>query len=680
LNEKKLGQAINERRTNANARTAAIIDIPVVFHIVTNNQATVSDAMIQAQLDTLNKDWGGMNADSSKIPAAFKALFGKSNLRFCLARRTPGNTPSNGINRVTTTTTSNGEIGDPVKYTSKGGADAWDQLRFVNFWIVRFSDPNNLGYATYPFGTPENSPPGAYPPGDQGIVVASGTLPGGNFAPYNKGRTLTHEVGHYFWLRHPNGDVNCGNDFPNTPGIDDTPLQRDLTIGCPTGVINSGCAGALNPPGRMYQNFMDYTDDACMAMFTKGHNIRSEQALDTYRPTLKISNGCTPVSLPARDLRPVAFVEPFPFICEPASARPIVQITTLGGDTVKSLTINYTVNSGALTTLTFPANLVYGQSANFTLNTVNFTTGNNIIKLYTSQPNGLADGVPANDTLTFNVRILTPQIAPLVEGFESVLFPPVEWDILQQPVDAITWQRTTRAGKNSSASAYMDNFKYAANNRVDNLITPLITYSGADSVFLKFDLAAATYSFPGSTAVPLDTLEVLATLDCGKTFTSIYKKWGFELQTIGNPNSQNLTEFYPNNSQWRTDSINVTGLLGSSNKVRFAFRNTTNFENNIFIDNVNFRTKVLPARLKQDGFLINPSPFTNSFAIQSFNVTDLKAYAVYNGVGQLVKTKSYTGRAENFIEINMQNQPAGVYTVKVFYSNRTISRKVIKVN
>ena len=252
--------------------------------------------------------------------------------------------------------------------------------------------------------------------------------------------------------------------------------------------------------------------------------------------------------------------------------------------------------------------------------------------------------------------------------------------ILQQPVDAITWQRTTRAGKNSSASAYMDNFKYAANNRIDNLITPLIAYSGADSVFLKFDLAAVTYSFPGSTAIPLDTLEVLATLDCGKTFTSIYKKWGFELQTIGNPNSQNLTEFYPNNSQWRTDSINVTTLLGSTNKVRFAFRNTTNFENNIFIDNVNFRTKVLPASLKQNGFLINPSPFTNSFAIQSFNVTDLKAYAIYNGVGQLVKTRSYTGRAENFIEINMQNQPAGMYTVKLFYSNRTISRKVIKVN
>jgi hypothetical protein len=300
--------------------------------------------------------------------------------------------------------------------------------------------------------------------------------------------------------------------------------------------------------------------------------------------------------------------------------------------------------------------------------------------VYTSQPNGLPDEKPLNDTLVYTFRVLTPVEAPLVEGFESPAFPPNEWEITQQPEDGITWQRTTQAGKNSTASAYMDNFDYAANNRIDDLITPLIIYSGADSVFFKFDIAAATYSFPGSTAIPLDTLQVLVTTDCGKTFTSIYKKWGVELQTLNDPNSQNLKEFIPNNFQWRTDSINVTSIIGSANSVRFVFRNTTNFENNIYIDNVNFRTKVLPAKLKETGFLINPSPFTNSFAIQSFNVTDLKAYAVYNSIGQLIKSKTFTGRADNFIEVNMQNQPSGVYVVKLIYSNRTVSQRVIKIN
>jgi hypothetical protein len=683
-NEKKLGQVISERiiqhRENQNARTAAIITIPIVFHVVTNNQASVTNAMILAQLDTLNKDWAGLNADSAKLPAAFKPLFGKSNIRFCLARRTPDDQPTNGIHRVTTDVMSDGSIGDAVKYTSKGGTDAWDPLRFVNVWVVRFTNSSNLGYATYPIGTPENSPPGSYPISDQGIVIAAGTLPGGNIAPYNLGRTLTHEAGHYFWLRHITGDINCGNDFPNTPGIDDTPAQSDLTLGCPSGVVATGCAASSNPAGRMYQNYMDYTDDACMALFTKGQNIRSELALDMYRTTLKSSNGCIPVNLANRDAKPVAFIEPRLTVCDPNNVKPVVQVINLGNDTIKSININYSINNSAFVTLNFTTNIGYDQFANFTLNATSFNRGNNVIKVYTSQPNGLPDEKPLNDTLVYTFRVLTPVEAPLVEGFESPAFPPNEWEITQQPEDGITWQRTTQAGKNSTASAYMDNFDYAANNRIDDLITPLIIYSGADSVFFKFDIAAATYSFPGSTAIPLDTLQVLVTTDCGKTFTSIYKKWGVELQTLNDPNSQTLTEFIPNNFQWRTDSINVTSLLGSANSVRFAFRNTTNFENNIYIDNVTFRTKVLPAKLKETGFLINPSPFTNSFAIQSFNVTDLRAYAVYSSIGQLIKSKTFTGRADNFIEVNMQNQPSGIYIVKLIYSNRTVSQRVIKIN
>jgi hypothetical protein len=399
-----------------------------------------------------------------------------------------------------------------------------------------------------------------------------------------------------------------------------------------------------------------------------------------YRPTLKNSDGCTPVNLPVRDIRPVSFIEPFPFLCEPASLTPIIQIESLGRDTVRTFAVNYTINNGPVTSIVFNSNLTYGTAQNLTLNNSNFVSGNNIIKLFTTQPNGMADVNTGNDTLVFNVRTLTPVNAPFTEGFEGLQFPPPEWDITQQPVDAVTWQRTTRAGKNSIASAFMDNFRYPANNRIDNLITPLINYSGADSVFLKFDLAAATYSFPGSTAIALDTLEVLATTDCGKTFTSIYKKWGFELQTLGNPNAQTLLEFYPNVAQWRTDSINVTRLLGTANRVRFAFKNTTNFENNIFVDNVNFRTKVLPDRLKENGFLINPSPFRTSFAIQSYNVTDLKGFAVYNSVGQLIKSQNFSSRPDNFITVDMQSHHAGVYVVKLFYSNRTVAQKVVKVN
>ena len=306
--EKKLGDAVTQKlqiakaashgpvQLNALMADAPVFSIPIVFHIVHTSPSSITDAQIYALLDTLNKDFSGTNGDSVKIPAAFKPFFGKSNIRFCLAQRTPAGAATNGIMRYTSSTISSGSgsSNDPIKSSSAGGADAWAPNKYLNVWIGTFSSSGLLGYASFPITSPEN--PGGLL-SQQGLVIEKGTIPGGSITGYNNGRVLTHEAGHYFWIRHIWGDGFCADDFPNTPGIDDTPPASGPSSGCGTGVVATGCSGSY-PDGRMYRNYMDYSNSDCMAMFSVGQTIRMAITLDSFRVSLKTSNGCEPVTCP----------------------------------------------------------------------------------------------------------------------------------------------------------------------------------------------------------------------------------------------------------------------------------------------------------------------------------------------------------------------------------------------
>src|SRR6266542_460753 len=226
-----------------NNRIETIYTIPVVFHIVLKNPSAVTDAQIQAQLDTLNKNFLGINADTAKIPSYFKSLFGKSSIQFCLAQRTPDGDYTTGIERITTTTNSFSSNDDGVKHASSGGANIWNGDKYYNVWICTLSN-GVLGYATFPEDNITD---------EQGVVIDYRTLPGGSFTSYNTGKTLCHETGHYFNLYHVWGDDNgtcMGTDY-----VDDTPNQANSTSACYTGIKTDNCTPDGN--GIMYQNYMD---------------------------------------------------------------------------------------------------------------------------------------------------------------------------------------------------------------------------------------------------------------------------------------------------------------------------------------------------------------------------------------------------------------------------------------
>ena len=248
------------------------------------------------------------------------------------------------------------------------------------------------------------------------------------------------------------------------------------------------------------------------------------------------------------------------------------------------------------------------------------------------------------------------------------------------PDAAIGW-RDYSAGNINPGSAFVNTFNYPLTGEQDDMVTPNINFQGVDSVTLSFDLSAATFSYPGSTDVPLDTLEVLVSKDCGNSFTTVYKKWGEELQTLNDPNNGQSSEYFPvGASQWRKETIDLTSQ-GVQGPVMVFFRTTNNFENNIFIDNVNLKTRILPERIKQQGYLVLPNPFRNSFSVWHVQQpAGLRYIHVYNAVGQLVWAKTFQGNATKLESVNLAAKAAGTYIVKLGYedSSLDVSERVIK--
>ena len=388
-----------------------------------------------------------------------------------------------------------------------------------------------------------------------------------------------------------------------------------------------------------------------------------------------------------RDLKVVSINNPRPIICT-GTQGPSVTIQNIGSDAVTSYNVVWQVDNGPVNTSTFNsapnAPIAPNQSLIITLPNATFTPGPHTFTVYTASPvslSGSGDLNTTNDTLRMTVTLVGSINPPVVEGFENTTFPPTGWGIVNTD-NGITWQRTTDAASSGIASAYINNFNYANKGARDELWTPQITYTGVDSVSLRFDVAAITFNYPGSTQIPLDTLEVLVTKDCGNTYTSVYKKWGNELQTVNDPNNPQPFNFFPTNKgQWRTEYLELTGVAAGNGPLQVLFRNTNNKQNNIFLDNINIKTRTLPARLKAEGVMVLPSPFKDRFTVWHYQTpTNLRFITVYNSAGQLVWRQDYSGDALKEVTVDLRNRAAGVYIVHMAYSdsNRNTSFRIVK--
>lgn len=227
------------------------IEIPVVFNVLYRTAAeNISDARLAEQIDVLNKDFGATNSDITKIPSEFSTVAaGNTKIKFRLVKTV----------RKSTTIRS-WKTNDAMKKSSTKGIDATNPTQYFNIWVV--GDMSSiLGYATFPESA------GLW---NDGVVLAAPFVGvTGASAPYNLGRTATHEVGHYLNLRHIWGDANCGSDL-----VADTPTQTTANYGNPTYPLYNTCGGVTR--SVMFMNYMDYVNDASMVMFSVGQRDRMQ--------------------------------------------------------------------------------------------------------------------------------------------------------------------------------------------------------------------------------------------------------------------------------------------------------------------------------------------------------------------------------------------------------------------
>ncbi|MFQ3173164.1 MAG: hypothetical protein ACI9WT_000757 [Flavobacterium sp.] len=240
-------EAFTQKAMLTNRIVGGKVVIPVVVNVLYRTAAeNISDAQIQSQIDVLNEDYTATNPDFNSIPAEFAIVAANVGITFELVQ----------IIRKSTTKSSWGTR-DVMKNAKRGGIDPTNPTTTLNMWACTIGS-GILGYAQFPGGSDATD----------GVVIDSNYFGKSSAAsfPYNLGRTGSHEVGHWMNLRHIWGDASCGNDL-----VSDTPVHRTYNFGVPTYPYESTCLPVHN---EMTMNYMDYTDDRGMYMFTEGQKSR----------------------------------------------------------------------------------------------------------------------------------------------------------------------------------------------------------------------------------------------------------------------------------------------------------------------------------------------------------------------------------------------------------------------
>lgn len=314
---------------------SALIRIPVVVHVLYNApEQNISDDQVHSQIEALNRDFRRRNADSAQTPGRFKSIAADVSIEFYLATADPKGRPTTGIVRKATQVKA-WNADDKIKFSSQGGDDAWDSRAYLNIWVGHTR--RLLGYASVVGGPAEKD----------GLVInytAFGTKNIGG--PYNMGRTAVHEAGHWLGLKHTWGDTYCGDD-----GVGDTPKQGNFTSGCPTGFRTSCNNGS---EGDMYMNYMDFTADACINLFTEGQKERMRALFLPGGPrhamlaSRGLSEPWTPADAPeAIELPKPAFLRLFPnpamaeltmdFTFDPSWVGQSLQLVSLQGHVLRQV-------------------------------------------------------------------------------------------------------------------------------------------------------------------------------------------------------------------------------------------------------------------------------------------------------------------------------------------------------
>ncbi len=667
-------------------KTAAIITIPVVFHVVyANATQNISDAKCIAQLNQLNLDYARMNSDASSTPAAFAGLASNTQIQFCLAQRDPNGNPTNGIIHKSTTVASFSS-NDNVKRTANGGDNAWDATKYLNIWSCNLGG-GLLGYAQFPGGTASTD----------GVVCLYSSigsmLSPGTATPYHLGRTMTHEVGHWLNLRHIWGDASCGNDL-----VSDTPTQSTSNFGCPS-YPHTTCSNGAN--GDMFMNYMDYTDDGCMNMFSAGQAARMQAlfAAGGARVGLTTSLGCQ----------------------APSASCGVASGLSASGVTTSTATLNWAAVSGAVS-----YNVQYRATGAATWNSANTTAtsyavaGLSQVTTYEFQVQtvcaSLSSAFSSSATFTTQSSVVTcGSVSGLATSAITSSSATLGWtavsgansyNVQYRVVGAASWTSTTSTTNSKSISGLVASSNYefqvqsvctgasSAFSASANFTTAAIvvtcsdtyesnnTSSAAKVIPMNTDITAVIgnstdndwYKF--TTVAPNTKVKVTVTNLPADYDIKMYNSKVTLLYTSQNGGTTS-EQIIRNSTTATTLFLKVYGYSG-------AFNASSCYTLRVSTSSANFRIMPgedvdLSGKPNTDGISLYPNPVRESLNILYTADTDVKSTVqVTDQLGRVVIEKSQEMIAgENKFAVDVQHLAKGIYFVSMTVAGEFSVQKFI---
>jgi hypothetical protein len=599
LNQQEIENFTNEFLSHSNGQDRAIVTIPVVVHVVYNTTAeNISDAQILTQIDVLNKDFAKMNPDAANTPSIFTAS--NTDIQFCMASVDPTGAATNGITRTFTSITAF-STNDAMKNNATGGKSAWDASKYLNIWVCDISG-GILGYAQFPGGSAATD----------GVVIDyqyTGTI-GTATAPFNLGRTATHEVGHWLNLRHIWGDATCGSDL-----VSDTPTHNTSNGGCPTYPHLSTCTGT---PVEMTMNYMDYTDDVCMYMFSPGQTARMQAMFATggTRASLLTSNGCG---------------TPAPVLCGVPSGLSSSAITTT------SATVSWGAVTGATSyTLQYKLSTATTWTVVSSLTATSYSlTGLASSSTYNIQVNATCPAGTGNFSSALNVTTLStsPTCNDTFENNNST-------------GQAKSISANTNVLAKISSSTDQDWFKFANTSTNKNI---------------KIDLSTLPANYNVALYNPSGTL-VASSLNSGTTNEVII----YNTTTVG---TYRVRVYNVSSAFNATLCYTLRANISASTFVREGGEDALAFENS-----------EIPAQATLANLNVYPNPFSSQLTAQFYSSKEeyLNVY-LFDAMGKMVYESKYPAiSGNNIIELNGLNLSNGYYHFLIQNETERVSKAIIK--
>lgn len=611
--------------------------IPVVVHVIHNGEevgtgVNLPNEKIIEQIELLNKDFRRTNDDAINTPSEYSSVTADVEIEFVLAVRDPEGLPTTGITRTRGTM-------ERFKFSEDAILKShiyWPAEDYMNIYIADLQ--SFLGWAQFPvmnldgldgeFDTERLTDGVALDYKYVGINDDTNSFD-------SFGRTATHEIGHYLGLRHIWGDGGCSVD----DYCEDTPFSNDDTDGCPSEKTTCGTRD-------MIENFMDYTNDECMNLFTVCQKERMRIVMENSprRRSLLNSPALIAPQIFSFDLGIKEIdVDADLSICN-SSITPQVQIRNHGAVEIDSFKIEMTLNGSLVSEELFFQHLETGDlvTVSFPQITTSLNT-NNTLSFEIKEVNGQGDPNGSNNSLTKNFFTSNKMDLPLSEDFENSL---TSWNQTNFPIENPYWQQSLAPQTTVSNQAYKVPYYSTSNNvygNFDYLITPVLDLSSFSNTSLEFDYAYAPR--PGFFT---DGLIVAVSTDCGETFLRddyLFEKYGNQLASSSSLNQ----EFIPiSENDWRTELIDLSDYSDEEN-VRIAFIGVNGGGNNLFLDNIQ----------------IQPS---NQLQLD-VGIGEVSNISILSCIGEftpLVEVKNFGSETITNLDINYRSRPNGSYSTASF--------------